>query len=229
LARKLEYYELEERVKFDDSALQELKNLSGGNSQHVSFYAGLAILSALQSKSPTITGEDIKKVDIFEAIKLMTQKNFWSYLPRQLNRWDTERISEVDSSIREGRLPKYALTDRIKLAYGMLKRAEIYIPFKYNPYPEEVKTVAHQFANFVSAYTGKREVVQNVSTTDEIFFQVYHCLLFRGVAGFERPENSVVIVDDALSPRYMPVPGRMPRKEPENPRQRVFQSYVLSH
>ena len=50
LARKLNYYGLEGRIEFDSSALQELGNLSAGNMQRASFYAGLAILDALKNQ-----------------------------------------------------------------------------------------------------------------------------------------------------------------------------------
>ena len=228
LARKLNYYGLEGRIEFDSSALQELGNLSAGNMQHASFYAGLAILDALKNQSPVITVQDIKKVDIFEAIQLITKKDFWNYLPEQLNQWDTERVSDANDAIREARLPKYALTDRIQLAYDdVTKRGEIYIDFKYDPYTEEIKAVAHHFANFVSDYTKEPQVVRNSSNDLGTFFYVYNCLMFKGVGvSSSRPINSVVIVDELLRP-VTRVNVRYDRLH-EDPRRKLFQNYVLS-
>src|SRR3989338_3999301 len=68
---KLEQYGLEERVQFDDSALERLKELGKDNWKDAEVYVTSAILDALQYNRPTISEEDINNTDFSMELKLL--------------------------------------------------------------------------------------------------------------------------------------------------------------
>jgi len=191
LTRKLEEFKLQDRITFDDSALKALFEMSQGEESTVDLYAGTAVLNALQDQKRVITGEDILAVDDSEAINLAFGRiNIWDQiryigaldqdvfpdgvqLRRAKTLWDANREEDTDDSVKYGRLPQYALTDRIEYVdKGLLGRPEVKIPFRFRITQSEVEAVAQSVASFASEYTGEPQEIKIIPNQMGIEFFV---------------------------------------------------------
>ncbi len=181
ITKKLEHYKLSERIFFDDSALNELLIISGGDSEGAILYAGTAVLNALQIQGNKITAEDIRHVNVFEAIGLISGgKSTWDdvryigtqvpnmypqgvQLKRMLTNWDADRVRDTRESVETGKFPKYALPNKARYKTDSSLGPELIIPFKYSPSKDEIKAVAGNFAEFLQRNTGQPQLVDDLS------------------------------------------------------------------
>ena len=181
LTRKLEAYQLADRIRFSSSALDELKRVSDGDWKIAEVYAAPAVLDALQNRRSTITGKDIKGIVPAEALQLMMGGlDIWKdveyigtqvpdaepigvELRRMLSLWDADRNKDSMGAVREGRLPKYALTDRIVYEESGIMGPSVNVPFRYTPSKEDILAVAESLARFVSEHTGDQQNVRDIS------------------------------------------------------------------
>lgn len=182
LMEKLESCSLADRITFDDSALDELRKVSGGDLRHAEAYAGAAVLDALQDQRRTITAEEIERVNIIEMVPLLTGGGDpWDdvryignqvpgmtpegvQLRRNLSSWDANRNRDSMEALRDGRLPQYALSDRIQYEQDGVMGPEVLIPFRYDPSKNEIEAVAQSLANFVSEHAGQPQEVEDISS-----------------------------------------------------------------
>ncbi len=182
LEQRLSAYNLKERIEFDDSAIEELYKLSDGNWKIAEVYAALAILDAFEDRRNQITGENIRETNFAEAFILIrggqdpweqvkyigtnvpTMEPEGVKLRRTLSMWDADRDFDARKAVDEGRLPQYALPDKIEYSdKGVLGNPEVKIPFRYDPSKVEVGAVASLLARFVSEKTGEPQEVKDVS------------------------------------------------------------------
>lgn len=189
LTERIEAYNLQDRITFDDSAIAMLSDM--GRWDMSEQYAASAILNALQNQKDIITADDINKVDIFENINLMTGgKDIWDQINfigtqapdldsvaigfrRYLNNLDANRVNETQYSIEKGKLPQYALAEQIEYSIdGITGRPQINVPFRFKPSKEEVEAVAHSLAKFMSEHTGETQEVNDISGSQGIQYFV---------------------------------------------------------
>lgn len=180
LERRLNSLRLGDRVALDDSAIEELKTVSQGNLGIAEIYAGYAILDALQEQRATVTASDIEKVDSGEVVMLIsTGRDPWDELAyigtqvpnmtpegiklRRLTRqFDAARDVDAKTAISEGRLPQYALRDKIQYDAGGFT-PQITIPFRLKPGREEVRAVAENLAQFIQCQIQEPQEVRDIS------------------------------------------------------------------
>lgn len=178
LERRLADYNLTDRITFDDSAIEQLRKVSGDDWQQAELYAGTAVLDALQQQKGTVSGTDIQAVNITEAFRLMHGgKDIWDRVryfgtqepnmgpkgvqqARELDLWAADRTREAREAARAGRLPKYALANLVRYKEDGLFGPEVKIPFQFESSDEEVRAVAENVARFVTEHTGEAQEVK---------------------------------------------------------------------
>lgn len=192
LTKRLETCKLADRIRFDDSALEELQRISNGDWEYAKLYAGTAVLDALQKNKYTVTAEDIKLVNIFEAINLISGgKEIWDdiqyigikapdmkpegvQMRRLQSLFDANRTRDSMNAIRDGRLPKYVLTDKIQYnEKGIRSEPEVVVPFRYAPSQEDVEAIAESLAKFISEHIKEPQEVRDISSREGINRDVF--------------------------------------------------------
>lgn len=182
LEGKLKECKLANRVSFDVSALSELHRLTNGDWEIVELYARNAVLDALQNKRTIVTKTDIEAVNIADALQLISGgKDIWDdvryigtipnlrpegmQLKRLTSLFDADRERDAMNAVRDGRLPKYALTDLVQYNSGVLG-PEVIVPFKLDPSRNEIMAVAESVARFVTKHTNEPQEVEDITQTN---------------------------------------------------------------
>jgi|GEM_PF-3612217 hypothetical protein len=192
LSERLKRTGLSQKIEFGDGALPALFEKANRDERVALEYAAMLILAAFQNKQTAISPEEIQSADSMRlavgyAQYLATGKEPWddmvrfsrldgdflsaaAGLKRAMQAFDGSRVFDARIAATEGRLPQYALTDKVEYnpeGYGT-RQPEVGIPFRYRPCKDEVESVAKGLAAFVQEQTGETLEVEDMSIGPEV-------------------------------------------------------------